>query len=241
MIITFSGFYGSGGHDLAYALASSYGMSIYGQELIAEAVKNAGIDLKGSTIEYYDEAGALFEKSDQQQYSRAVLSLEMDVLPIASASAMDNVTTSHSGILSSFLDTLPLSYREDRGVTKEDEVKRLVEAQTKVVESLAGSNCIFLGRCASHILRDRDDCIRIFTHASLDTCRRRISQEFDMSDDGLDALIQQTNRRRALYYNTFTGEKWDDITHYDYCINVDTLGYEGTLAVLKTLVEAKRG
>ncbi len=35
---------------------------LYGQELIAEAVKNAGIDLKGSTVEYYDEAGGLFEK-----------------------------------------------------------------------------------------------------------------------------------------------------------------------------------
>ena len=239
MIITFSGYYGSGGHDLAYALASSFGMSIYGQELIAEAVKDAGIDLKGSTWEYYDEAGGLFDKKDQQQYSRALLSLEMDVLPIASSRAAETVTAAHTGILGSFMDTLPISYREDRGVTKIDDVQKLVASQTRIVKDLATDNCIFLGRCASYILRNREDLVSIFTHAPLAVCRERISRAFDMSDENIDALIKRTNHRRALYYNTFTGESWDDITHYDYCLDVNALGYDKTLELLKKLVELK--
>ncbi len=110
-----------------------------------------------------------------------------------------------------------------------------------MVREFAKDNCIFLGRCASHILRDRTDRISIFTHASLETCRKRIGKSFDMSDESIDALIQQTNHRRALYYSTFTGEKWDDVTHYDYCINVDALGYEATLELLQKLVELKQG
>ena len=166
----------------------------------------------------------------------------MDVLPIGSRDTIEKVESRASGILANFMDTLPIGLEQTtKGITKAEEIRKLVEAQTKVVKDAAKDDCIFLGRCASHILADREDCIRIFTTASMKSCREHIVEHYGkMKDASLDALIERTNRRRALYFDTFTGKKWDDVANYDYCINVDALGFDGTLKLLKALIELKR-
>lgn len=243
MLITISGLYGSGGQEIAEALAKELGCPVYGKELMEKATENSGVDLRGSTLAFYDETDETIDARVSDPFNNALLSLQMDVLPI---SRTDRESVSHtvnpvSGLLSSYMDTLPVNRREPPAITRKVDVERLKDAQVKAIKDAAASGCgIFTGRCASYVLSGHDDVLRIFTSASLDSCRKRIVQVYGLEEKSeLDSFIQKTNQRRAYYFEAFTGEKWDDPNNYDYCINTDCLGFDKTLELVKSLVELK--
>ena len=55
-----------------------------------------------------------------------------------------------------------------------------------------------------------------------------------------EKLVKETNRRRAYYYEAFTGLTWDDPENYDFCLNTDYLGFDGTLELIGKLIEKKQ-
>ena len=51
----------------------------------------------------------------------------------------------------------------------------LFNYQAKVIKKLAEQeSCIIVGRCADYILKDMDNVVKIFVHASLDDCVKRL-------------------------------------------------------------------
>ena len=54
-------------------------------------------------------------------------------------------------------------------------------------------------------------------------------------------VINKTDRRRASYYNFYTGGKWGKFDNYDMLINSSTLGIDGSVqlgcASVRKLVE----
>ena len=241
MLISISGYYGSGGNELGWELSKALGFKVYDREIIAESVESSGVDMKRSTIGFYDEEEDAIDAASSTPYAKALLSLQMDVLPIGMSDREHIVHKPQSGLLSRFLSDAPISHTEGTPVRKREDIERLVKAQTKVVLNAADKgDAIFFGRCSSYILEGRADALRIFTTASLDSCRERIAGIYKLPDkEQADVLITKTNRRRAYYYETFTGRKWDDAENYDFCINTDYLGFDDTLKLVKRLIELK--
>ena len=52
-------------------------------------------------------------------------------------------------------------------------------------------------------------------------------------------MIIKTDKQRASYYNYYTNKKWGDPQSYDICINSSLLGIDGTVALIKSIVEKK--
>lgn len=241
MLITISGLYGSGGNELGMDLSKELGYEIYDGKLIEQAVENSGLDMRRSTLSFYDESDASIDEKIEDPYSNALLQLQMDVLPIGSASRSEVRERKKSGLLSAFLNTAPVNQREGTLVRQKQEIDALRFAQAKLIlEAADKGNGIFLGRCAGYILKNRRDSLNIFTCASIESCRKRIAERYGIDDEEkIDNLCRTTNRRRAYYYETFTDQKWDDIENYDMCINTDYLGYDGTYSLIKHLIELK--
>ena len=86
-------------------------------------------------------------------------------------------------------------------------------------------NCVFVGRCADYVLRNRIDKVDIFITAKIDF---RISQVMAKQGffDREEALhfIEQGESRRAAYYKYYTGKKWGHAESYDLCIDSSVLG-----------------
>ena len=241
MLISINGLYGSGGNELGWALSERLGYPVYDGELIAKAVEDSGVDLHGATLAFYDEDEDAPD-SLQDPYHNAVLSLELDVLPIAREEPRKTKENRHSGLLASFMDTTTINNREGiPAVTKQREIESLRDAQAREIMAAAGKgNAIFFGRCSSYILRERQDALRIFTSASLESCRERISGKYALKDAAkAENLIKETNRRRAYYYEAFTGQTWDDPENYDFCINTDYLGFDATVDLVAELIARK--
>ena len=240
MLISINGLYGSGGNELGWALSEKLGWPVHDGELIQKAVEDSGVDLRKATLAFYDEDG---KHPEQRPYGSAVLSLELDVLPIARDEEEEKKENYHSGLLAAFMDTTSVNNREGvPAVRRKDDIERLRASQTRaVLEASAPGNGIFFGRCSSFILRERPDAMRIFVCASLATCAGRIAGKYGIKNrDEAEKLVKETNRRRAYYYEAFTGLTWDDPENYDFCLNTDYLGFDGTLELILKLIEKKQ-
>ena len=97
-----------------------------------------------------------------------------------------------------------------------------------ILKAADEGSCVFVGRCADYVLRERKDVVSVFVSASK---RFRIDQI--MAKQHLDVpeankFIKQRESQRASYYNYYTGKKWGSAESYDLCIDSSVLGLQAT-------------
>lgn len=116
----------------------------------------------------------------------------------------------------------------------------LFKVQSDIIRDLAEhESCIFIGRCADYILRDHPHCINLFFTANLKDRVARMVSEKGITAEQASELIEKTDRRRADYYNYYSGKTWGAAESYDLCINTSHLGFKGTAEMLKQYIEAR--
>ena len=50
--------------------------------------------------------------------------------------------------------------------------------------------------------------------------------------------IEKTDKKRAAYYNYYTGDRWGDIQNYHLSLNTDTIGVDNCVDILEKYVKA---
>ena len=120
--------------------------------------------------------------------------------------------------------------RDITGKSLEDMV---YEAQRKVILELADKeSCVIIGRNADFILKDRDDVLNVFIHGDMPEKIQRISRLYHVSEQKAVKLIADTDKRRMINYNFYTGQKWGKASNYTLCLNSSQLGYGRCEAVI---------
>ena len=116
----------------------------------------------------------------------------------------------------------------------------LFKVQSDIIRELAEKeSCIFIGRCADYILRDHPYHINLFFTANLEDRVARMANEKGITIEQAEELIERTDRRRADYYNYYSGKTWGAAESYDLCINTSHLGFEVTAEMLKGYIESR--
>ena len=117
----------------------------------------------------------------------------------------------------------------------------LFQIQSDVIRNLAAKqSCVFIGRCADYILRDRTDCLNVFICADDDDRMRRIiaySGDNPVNTDKAREIMSQIDKRRASYYNYYSNKTWGVASSYHICLNSSVLGIDGAVDLLKEIVE----
>ena len=117
----------------------------------------------------------------------------------------------------------------------------LFKVQSDIIRDLAErESCIFIGRCADYILREHPHCINLFFTANLEDRVARMASEKNITPAQAEELIEKTDRRRANYYNYYSGKTWGAAESYDLCINTSHLGFEGTAEMLINFIDKAR-
>ena len=117
----------------------------------------------------------------------------------------------------------------------------LFKVQSDIIRDLAErESCIFIGRCADYILREHPHCINLFFTANLEDRVARMASEKNITLSQAEELIEKTDRRRANYYNYYSGKTWGAAESYDLCINTSHLGFEGTAEMLINFIDKAR-
>lgn len=120
---------------------------------------------------------------------------------------------------------------------------RLFEIQSEIIKNLVEEeNCVIVGKCADHILKDYDNVLSVYVEAPRVYCRSRVMQDMGVTSAEADHLINKTDRYRADYYKYYTGGKqWDDPTNYDLVLNSARLGERGCIEMIKAALQVKFG
>ena len=117
---------------------------------------------------------------------------------------------------------------------------KLFVRQSEVIRSLAEEgSCVVIGRCADYVLKDNPCRFSVFIYGDLECRRKRVAQRHDVRDAAALDLINKTDRRRASYYNFYTGGKWGKLDNYHLAINSSALGIEGTAQAIAAAVRMK--
>ena len=118
---------------------------------------------------------------------------------------------------------------------------RLFAIQCSIIRSLAEEDrsCVMIGRCADYVLRDHPDRLSVFVYADLDTRKKRVAERHGIKESEAIDIINKTDRRRASYYNFYTGNKWGKYDNYHVAINSAVLGIEGTARLIADMARLR--
>lgn len=103
-------------------------------------------------------------------------------------------------------------------------------AQSEVIREIAQrESCVFVGRCADYILRDRADVLKCFVHAPISDRIERIAQREKVSLEKAEKIMLQTDRSRAAYYMHFTQTIWGAAKNYHLSVDTSLTGMDGAV------------
>lgn len=143
---------------------------------------------------------------------------------------------------SSFLYTLAMSSYSGNiahfGMNDHILTDRVFNIQSAEMKRIATEgDCIIIGRCADDVLSEFQGVLKIFIHAPIEARVKTLVEQYGMEDSAARKKISKTDKKRASYYNFYTGKGWGDPKNYNMNIDSSLLGVEGTAAMIKHLID----
>ncbi|HBI60352.1 MAG TPA: cytidylate kinase-like family protein [Lachnospiraceae bacterium] len=115
--------------------------------------------------------------------------------------------------------------------------EKLFLEEKKIIEEIVEKEeCVIVGRCASFILKDRTDCLKVFIHADKDYRINRAVETEKIAQAEAKDFLRKSDKRRSSFYNTHTGWKWGDMSKFDLCLNSQSLGIDKCVDILAEMM-----
>jgi len=110
----------------------------------------------------------------------------------------------------------------------------LFKLQSHEIKRIAKSeNCIFVGRCADHVLKGMDaQVLRVFVSAPAENRIRRKMEQENLSHLRAKSLVRKMDLQRKEYYEHYTGQSWGKSQNYDLCINTGEVSIEQAVEMI---------
>ncbi len=111
--------------------------------------------------------------------------------------------------------------------------------QSDIIKKVASEGpCVIVGRCADYVLRERHDVVHFFFHSDMDSRIARAMKYYGLEEKKAKEAIEKTDKKRAAYYNYYTGERWGEIKNYHMAINTDAIGIDNCVDILAKYVHS---
>ncbi len=115
---------------------------------------------------------------------------------------------------------------------------RLYVEEHEVIKTLARKGpAVFVGHCASEALKEERGVLRVFIRADEYFKRARAIEHYGIAEKDAEAVCRRYNKKRANYYAFNTAKKWDDLSNYDIVLDSSTIGIEGCVKILASLIQ----
>lgn len=117
---------------------------------------------------------------------------------------------------------------------------QVVSAQFDAIRKIASKgDCIFVGRCADYILRDRSDLVSVFILGDMDERLKCLERRQGLDVAAARKKIKEVDKDRSSFYKYYSDQVWGDAQNYDLCINSSRLGVEGTVKVIMDYIKTR--
>lgn len=112
--------------------------------------------------------------------------------------------------------------------------------QNQIIKAIAKrSSCIFVGRCANYVLRERENVINVFIHAGVEERIARAVSEYGHAEKEAADFVAKIDKSRAAYHNHYTGERWGDAKYYHLSLN-SGIGLDGCVELIERYTRLHR-
>ena len=123
-----------------------------------------------------------------------------------------------------------------RHVTSEGLRGLIIDAIRETAEL---GNVVIIAHAASIPLADRDDLLRVFITASVETRVQRITDGAGGDEQSAAKVVKQSDTARAYYLQLFYGIDLELPTHYDLVVNTDALTFEEAADIVVAAVRRR--
>lgn len=113
--------------------------------------------------------------------------------------------------------------------------KLFLEEKRIIEEAASQGGCVFVGRAAGYILKERSDCLNVFIHSETE---KRIERAIEREGIGLlevESVLKKNDKRRSGFYNSVTSWEWGNPSFFEICLDSGKLGID---LCVKLLAEA---
>lgn len=132
------------------------------------------------------------------------------------------VAAQESGLAQEFISGIN---SEENAVMRElylstDPVKRAIAAQEAAIRKIAeAGSCVIVGRAADHVLRGRNNVVRVFIHAPKAYRVKKVMEMYGDTEAEGRKSIARSDAARGAYYKSISGHEWGDPHGYELCID----------------------
>ena len=118
---------------------------------------------------------------------------------------------------------------------------KLYIVQSNIIKDIynGGEGAVIVGRCADYVLSEKENVLKVFISADFDNRVEVVSIRSAVTEAKAKDMVIKTDKRRANYYNYYTGQKWGKIENYDLVINSSKCGIDGAVRVIKAMIDAE--
>ena len=116
----------------------------------------------------------------------------------------------------------------------------LFKIQSEAIEKAAETDsCVFVGRCAEYILRDKPHLFSVFITANDDDRVKEVAERLTCDLDTARKYIEKKEDERSSYYNYYTSKTWGASQSYDMCINSSMFGIDMTAKLIAAIIRKR--
>ncbi|RKJ61876.1 cytidylate kinase-like family protein [Roseburia sp. 1XD42-69] len=117
--------------------------------------------------------------------------------------------------------------------------EKLFAEEKRIIEKAADEGgCVIVGRGAGYILKDREDCLRVFVHAEREKRIHRAMEKEHMSQTEAENAMKKFDKRRKGFYNSVTKWEWGNPQYFELCLDSGKLGIDLCIKLLTGVVSA---
>ncbi|MBQ7671370.1 MAG: cytidylate kinase-like family protein [Clostridia bacterium] len=112
-------------------------------------------------------------------------------------------------------------------------------AQSEIIRELSETeNCVIVGRCADYILKDHEKLVKVFVQGDMPERIARIMERAGIPESEAKDRIAKKDKKRANYYNYYTGGKWGKPDNYNLIVSTSKIGVDGAAKLIYEYAKA---
>ena len=111
--------------------------------------------------------------------------------------------------------------------------------QQKMIRELAEkSDCVIIGRCANHTLKNcGHNLLRVFIWAPDEDCVNAVMKKLSISRADAEKMVNDIDKHRREYFRYYTKSDWESAKNYDLCINSSEYTTEQAIELIRRSAE----
>jgi cytidylate kinase len=212
---------GSGGEEVAVAVAAALGFPVVSEEILSRAAAEAGVSLEAV--------------ADVERRKSFMTKLVGRLVPSAAASdpafrqSLDaQVTASLIGV------ALPL---DTEARPSQDELRGKI--RSAIDEYMVSGDVVILGHAASHSLSGRAGVLRVFVTGSPEARSARLVAGRLLSPKQAEKLVATGDANRADYLKRFYGIESESHSQYDVVVDTDDLTVDQASQIIVSAAQSR--